>query len=185
MSVDGKVELNRADVGGFAVRHSKGIYFIVVALSLAGVYAARTMPSSVFPQTNFPRVVIEIDNGVMPSDEMMATVTRPIEEAMKEIRGVTTVRSATARGSGTVDVFFNWSTDMTQAELFVLSRLSQLRSTLPATASTTVHRLTFSEFPILGVSLTSKTRGLSELWETARYTIKPRLLRIPGVARRA
>ena len=179
----GSLETKTGDEGGFAVRHAKGIYFIVIALSLAGIFAARTMPSSVFPQTNFPRVVIEIDNGVMPSDEMMATVTRPIEEAMKEIQGVTNVRSSTGRGSGTVDVFFNWNTDMTQAELFVLSRLSQLRSSLPATASTNVHRLTFSAFPILGISLTSKTRGISELWETARYTIKPRFLRIPGIAR--
>ncbi len=179
----GSLETKIGGAGGFAVRHAKGIFFIVLALSLAGIFAARTMPSSVFPQTNFPRVVIEIDNGVMPSDEMMATVTRPIEEAMKEIQGVTSVRSSTGRGSGTVDVFFNWNTDMTQAELFVLSRLSQLRSSLPATASTNVHRLTFSAFPILGISLTSKTRGISELWETARYTIKPRFLRIPGIAR--
>ena len=140
------------------------------------------MPSSVFPQTDFPRVVIDIDNGVMPSDEMMATITRPIEEAVKEIQGVTKVRSTTSRGSGNVNVFFTWKTDMVQAELFVLSRLSQLRSSLPSTATTNVHRLTFSAFPIVGISLTSKTRGISELWETARYTIKPRFLRIPGVA---
>ncbi|MEI6231926.1 MAG: efflux RND transporter permease subunit [Planctomycetota bacterium] len=172
-----------SNVGGFAVRHAKGIYFIVLALSLAGIYAARNMPSAVFPQTNFPRVVIEIDNGVMPSDEMMATVTRPIEEAMKELPGVKGVRSSTGRGSGTVDVFFDWGVDTSQAELYVLSRLSSLRGTLPSTASTNVHRLTFSAFPIIGISLTSKTRGLSELWETARYTIKPRFLRIPGIAR--
>src|SRR5947208_187044 len=130
--------------GGFAIRHAKGIYFIVVALCLAGIYAARTMPSSVFPQTNFPRVVIDVQNGVMPTDEMMATITRPIEEAMKDIQGVTTVRSATGRGSANIDVFFNWNTDMTQAELFVMSRLAQIRSMLPATAETSARRLTFS-----------------------------------------
>jgi CzcA family heavy metal efflux pump len=167
----------------FAVRHTKGIFFIVVGLCLAGVYCASNMPSSVFPQTNFPRVVIEIDNGIMPADEMMATVTRPLEESMKDIPGVINVRSSTGRGSGTVDVFFKWSENMVQAELFVLTRLSQIRSTLPSTATTNVHRLTFSAFPIIGISLTSKTRGITELWETARYTIKPRLLRIPGIAR--
>ena len=167
----------------FAVRHTKGIFFIVLGLCLAGVYSASNMPSSVFPQTNFPRVVIEIDNGVMPGDEMMATITRPIEEGMKDIPGVTSVRSSTGRGSGTVDVFFKWNEDMVRAELFVLSRLSQIRSTLPSTATTNVHRLTFSAFPIIGISLTSKTRSITELWETARYTIKPRFLRIPGIAR--
>ena len=141
------------------------------------------MPSSVFPQTNFPRVVILVDNGVMPADEMMATITRPIEEAMKDIPGAVTIRSTTGRGSAEINVFFNWQVNMIQSELYVHSRLSQIRSTLPATASTTVWRLTFSAFPIIGVSLTSPQRSITELWETARYDLKPRFLRIPGVAR--
>jgi CzcA family heavy metal efflux pump len=141
------------------------------------------MSSSVFPQTNFPRVVILVDNGVMPADEMMATVTRPIEEAMKDIPGSVTIRSITGRGSAEISVFFNWQVNMIQSELYVNSRLSQIRSTLPATASSTVWRLTFSAFPIIGVSLTSPRRSITELWETARYELKPRFLRIPGVAR--
>jgi len=128
-------------------------------------------------------VVVLVDNGVMPADEMMATITRPIEEAMKDIRGVVTVRSFTGRGSAEISVFFTWNVKMIESELYVLSRLSQIRSALPATAETTVFRLTFSAFPILGVSLTSPTRPLTELWETARYNLKLRFLRIPGVAR--
>src|SRR5437764_2396467 len=84
-----------ASLGNFAIRHAKAIFFIIVAFCLAGFFSAIHMPSSVFPQTNFPRVVILADNGVMPADEMMATVTRPIEEAMKDIQGVVNVRSAT------------------------------------------------------------------------------------------
>ena len=72
-------------LGQFATRNATAITFITVALCLAGVFAALRMPSSVFPQTNFPRCVILVDNGVMPADEMMATITRPIEEAMKDI----------------------------------------------------------------------------------------------------
>ncbi len=102
---------------------------------------------------------------------------------MKDIPGSLTVRSATGRGSAEVNVFFTWSVDMVQSELYVLSRLSQIRGTLPATATTSVFRLTFSAFPIIGVSLTSPTRDVTELWETARYNLKPRFLRIPGVAR--
>jgi CzcA family heavy metal efflux pump len=170
-------------LGRFAVRHALAIVFISTALCLAGGYAALTMPSSVFPQTDFPRCVILVDNGVMPADEMMATITRPIEEAMKDIPGAVTVRSATGRGSSEVNVFFTWQANMIQSELYVNSRLAQIRSTLPATANATVWRLTFSAFPIIGVSLTSPTRDITRLWETARYDIKPRFLRIPGVAR--
>jgi len=159
------------------------IVFITLAVSLGGIFAARRMPSSVFPETEFPRCVVLIDNGVMPSDEMMATITRPIEEAMKDIPGVVQVRSATGRGSAEVDIFFNWSVNMVESELYVLNRVSQLKASLPATAQTTVWRLTFNAFPIIGVSLSSPTRDITELWEKARYELKPRFLRIPGVAR--
>jgi len=170
-------------LGKFATRHSLSIAFISIALCLAGIYSAFHISSSVFPQTNFPRVVILVDNGIMPANEMMATITRPIEEAMKDIRGAVTVRSFTGRGSAEISVFFTWKVKMIESELYVLSRLSQIRSILPATAETTVFRLTFSAFPILGVSLISNVRSITELWETARYNLKLRFLRIPGVAR--
>ncbi|MCL5270446.1 MAG: efflux RND transporter permease subunit [bacterium] len=173
----------RSILGHFATRHAIAITFISLALCLGGVYAAYKLPSSVFPQTNFPRVAILVDNGVMPADEMMARITRPIEEAMKDIPGSVTIRSATGRGSAEVNVFFNWDVNMVQSELYVLSRLGQIRSTLPATAATNVFRMTFSAFPIIGVSLTSPTRDITSLWETARYNLKLRFLRIPGVAR--
>src|SRR5437667_3982078 len=183
MKLEQFAEREGSAFGRFAIRHRVAITFIALALCIAGMYTALHMPSSVFPQTNFPRVVILVDNGVMPGEEMMAEITRPIEEAMKDIPGAVTIRSATGRGSAEISVFFNWHVDMVQSELYVLGRLAQIRSTLPPTATTTTWRLTFSAFPIIGVSLTSSTRDLTALWETARYTLKPRVLRIPGVAR--
>jgi CzcA family heavy metal efflux pump len=170
-------------LGNFATTHWKGIFFMVLGLCLGGVYSATSMPSSVFPQTNFPRVTIMIDNGEMPADEMMATVTKPIEEAMKDAPGVVRIRSNTGRGSSVVDVFFNWKVDMDQAELHVRSRLAQVRSTLPATVDARAFRLTFSVFPITGISLTSASRSLPDLTVAAESVIKPRFLRINGVAR--
>ncbi len=170
-------------LGRFATRHALSITFIAAALCLAGIFCALRTPSSVFPQTNFPRVVIIVNNGIMPADEMMATITRPIEEALKDIPGALTVRSATKRGSAQINVFFNWHVDMVQSELYVLGRLSQIRGDLPATASTDIERVTFSAFPIIGISLTSSNRNIMSLWETANYNLKPRFLQIPGVAR--
>ncbi|HEY5232118.1 MAG TPA: efflux RND transporter permease subunit [Verrucomicrobiae bacterium] len=170
-------------LGRFATRHALSITFIAAALCLAGIFCALRTPSSVFPQTNFPRVVVLVNNGIMPADEMMATITRPIEEAMKDIPGALTVRSSTKRGSAQINVFFNWRVDMVQSELYVLGRLSQIRSDLPATASTEIERVTFSAFPIIGISLTSSNRDITSLWETANYDLKPRFLQIPGVAR--
>jgi CzcA family heavy metal efflux pump len=169
--------------GRFATRHAMSILFIAVVLCLGGIFSALHLPSSVFPRTDFPRIVILVNNGIMPTDEMMATITRPIEEAMKEIPGAVSVRSATKRGSAEINIFFNWHVDMQRSELYVLGRLAEIRPDLPASASTEVERLTFSAFPIIGISLTSSNRNLMDLWETANYTLKPRFLQIPGVAR--
>ena len=170
-------------LGRFAIRHATALFFVSLALCGCGIYAALHIPSAVFPQTNFPRVVISVDNGVMPANEMMATITRPIEESMKDIPGVATIRTLTGRGAAEINVFFDWKVDMIQSELFVIGRLSQIHGSLPATAETGVHRMTFSQYQILGISLTSKTRDLTHLWETAHYTLNPRFLRVPGVAR--
>ena len=170
-------------LGRFATHHAISIIFVSLALCIGGIYASFHISSSVFPQTDFPRVAILVDNGVMPGDEMMARITRPIEEAMKDIPGAEHIRTATGRGSAEISIYFNWKVDMIQSELYVLGRLSQISSTLPATAETRVYRITFSSFPILGVSLTSPTRDITHLWEEARYDLKPRFLSIPGVAR--
>ena len=170
-------------LGHFATHHWKGIFFITLGLCLAGIYSATSMPSSVFPQTNFPRVTIMIDNGEMPADEMMATITKPIEEAMKDVPGAVSVRSNTGRGSSVINVFFNWRVDMEASELHVRARLAQARNSLPAALQARTFRLTFSVFPIAGISLTSAQRSLSDLTVAAEDVIKPRFLRIPGVAR--
>src|SRR3954452_22220408 len=120
-------------LGQLATRHWKAFFFIALGLCLGGIYAATSMPSSVFPQTNFPRVTIMVENGEMPADEMMATITKPIEEAMKDVPGAVSIRSNTGRGSSVVNVFLNWRVDMDASELHVRSRLAQVRSNLPAT----------------------------------------------------
>ncbi|MGD0463025.1 MAG: efflux RND transporter permease subunit [Tepidisphaeraceae bacterium] len=167
----------------FALRHAVSITFIVFALCGAGGYAALHMPSALFPQTEFPRVVIMVENGVMPADEMMATITRPIEEAMKQIPGCQIIRSSTGRGEAEIDLFFSWDVDMRQSELYTFGRLGQIRSSLPPSVSTEVYRMNFAVFPIIGISLTGSERELTQAWEMARYQFKPQLLRIPGVAR--
>src|SRR5665213_1193837 len=129
-------------IARFAIRNTASILFLVFAVCLGGAYAAMHMPSAVFPQVNFPRVVILVNNGVMPADEMTASITRPIEESMKDIPGCRTIRSSTGRGSAEIDVFFTWNVDMQRSELYVLSRIAHLQSALPPTATTAVNRMT-------------------------------------------
>jgi CzcA family heavy metal efflux pump len=167
----------------FVTRQSVAILFLTAIVCLAGAWAGWTMPTSVFPQTDFPRVVILVDSGVIPAEQMMALVTRPIEEAMNDIPGVDSIRTTTSRGSAEINVFFNWSTDMEKSLLYVQGRLAQLAPSLPAEATFQTFRLTFSAFPIIGLSVTSPKHSAAELWELAQYTIKPRLIRTKDVAR--
>src|SRR5580692_2166206 len=128
-------------------RHSKSILFVVVVLAIVGVYEAFSIPIAVFPSTNFPRIIIGVDNGVMPIDQMEVTITRPIEEAVNSVPALENVRSTTSRGSAEVDLFFNWNIDMAQTLLLVNSAVARVQTTLPATAQIETHRLDFASFP--------------------------------------
>jgi CzcA family heavy metal efflux pump len=150
--------------------------------SIAGIYAAQQVPISVFPETNFPRVVIGVDNGVMPVEQMQVTITKPIEDAVNSVPGLVTVRSTTSRGSAEVSLFFDWSVDMYRTLQLVDAAISRARQTLPNTATITTNRLTFATFPILGYSLTSDRLSQTQLWELATYQLKPPLNRVSGVS---
>ena len=163
-------------------RFSRPVIFFTIALALVGGYLAFSIPVSVFPSTDFPRVVIGVDNGVAPIDQMLVTVTKPIEEAVNSVPGLQTVRSITSRGSAEVDLFFDWHSDMILTLQRVDAVVAQLQSELPPTAKVQTHRLTFAAFPIIGYSLTSDTVPPERLWEIATYDIKPRLNRLDGVA---
>ena len=166
----------------WTARFSRPIIFVIITLIAIGVYLAFTIPVAVFPSTDFPRIVVGIDNGVAPINQMEVTVTRPIEEAMNSVPGLESVRSTTSRGSGEVNLFFNWNVDMFQTLQYVNAALARVQSSLPPTAKLTANRLTFAAFPILAYSLTSDTLTQTELWELANYTIKPRLNRVNGVS---
>jgi len=180
--------LNRVRVTGPAderywyTRYAKSVIFLIVILALAGVYLAFTIPVSVFPTTDFPRVLIAVDNGVMPIDQMMVTITRPIEESVNSVPGLQQVRSITSRGSAEIDLFFDWHEGMVTTLQLVDAALSHIRNDLPATATLQTHRLTFASFPIIGYSLTSDTVPQTQLWTMANYEFKPRLNRLDGVA---
>lgn len=163
-------------------RFSAPIVFLILTLILAGAYLAFRIPVSVFPTTDFPRVVLGVDNGVMPIDQMQVTITRPIEEAVNSVPGLQQVRSITSRGSAEVDLFFDWHVDMFQTLQRVDAVVARVQTELPPTAKIETHRLTFATFPIIGYSLTSESVAPSKLWEIATYDIKPRINRLDGVA---
>jgi len=163
-------------------RHSKSIIFLIIMLAVVGIYEAYSLPIAVFPATNFPRIIVGVDNGVMPINQMEVTITRPLENVLNSVPGLEDVRSVTSRGSAEIDLSFNWNVDMVQTLQQVNSAIARIQSTFPSTAQIDTHRLDFASFPILGYSLTSDKVPQTQLWEVATYDIRPRLNRLNGVA---
>jgi CzcA family heavy metal efflux pump len=166
----------------WTVRQAKPIIFVIIVLVIAGIYLAGSIPISVFPSTDFPRIVIGVDNGVAPIERMLVTVTKPIEDAVNNVPGLEKVNSITSRGSAEVSLFFSWKVDIFQTLQLVNAAVARAQSSLPSTAEVKVDRMTFASFPIMGYSLTSDTVPQTRLWELATYDLKPRLNRLNGIA---
>jgi len=170
------------DTPHWTARHGKPIVFVILTLVAVGIYLAFTIPVAVFPDTDFPRIVVGVDNGVYPIDQMLVTVTKPLEEAVNTVPGLDHLYSITSRGTAEIDLFFTWDQDMYRTLELVNAALARVQSTLPSTAKLTSNRLTFAAFPIMGYSLTSDKVSQSALWELANYDLKPRLNRQTGVS---
>ena len=162
---------------------SRAIVVIVVLLCAGGLLATQKLPIAVFPETDFPRIVIIVDNGEAPASQTLVSVTRPIEEAMNGIPGIARIKSKTARGSSEINLYFDWNGNILQELQLVQARMSQLLSSLPPTAEIrNIERLTFAVFPVTGYSLTSDKRDEATLRDIATYLVRPQLARLPGVA---
>src|ERR1700739_2196987 len=100
----------------FGYRHSRFLLSLFAVLAFAGAACSLWLPVALFPQVSFPRIRIDLDAGDRPAGRMAIEVTVPIEESVRSIPGVHTLRSTTSRGSAEIFVNFDWGEDM-NAEL--------------------------------------------------------------------
>ncbi len=155
----------------------------VLALSALGIILARTIPSAVFPEMTFRRATILADSGDLPAEQMLASVTRPLEESVYSVPGVTLVRSTTTRGSAEIDVTFGEDTDPQISFQMLNAAVSHARAQLPSDTAVDAVLLTTGTFPIVDLSLSSKVRSLPELTDIVNYDLVPSLHRIDGTYR--
>src|SRR5438045_3484345 len=167
----------------WAHSHARSILFLLGALALAGAVASFSLPVALFPQVSFPRVRITLDAGDRPAEQMTVEVTTPVEEALRAIPGVRSVRSTTSRGSAEISVNFNWGEDMVSAMLQCQSQVNKILPSLPSGTSFEVERMDPTVFPVIAYSLTSDSHSLIELRDLALYTLRPALSTVSGVAR--
>ena len=167
----------------WAAGHRRSLLFLLAVAAIVGGALAFSLPSSLFPTVDFPRVVVSLDAGDRPADQMEAAVTRPMEQAIRRVPGVNDVRSTTSRGAAEISVSFAWGTDMASATLQVDAATAQIVPRLPAGTQVSTRRMDPTVFPIIAYSLTSKTVSLATLRSVADYQVAPQLSGIAGVAR--
>lgn len=163
--------------------HRRSILFLLVLLALAGALAAFKLPVTLFPNVDFPRVVVSLNVGDRPADLMMLSVTQPVEEAVRRVPGVRDVRSTTSRGSADVSVNFDWGIDMGLATSQINEAVTQILPNLPRDTQLVTKRMDLTVFPILAYSLTSATQSQTALYDLAQYQLRPLLSSVNGVAR--
>lgn len=151
-------------------------------MALGGVLTIRLLPVGLFPLVDFPRIVVSLEAGDRPVDRMVVEVIRPLEQALRSVPDVRSIRSTSSRGSGEVSLSFGWGSNMVvallQAEAVVNGALNQL----PAGTHFTIRRMDPTVFPVLGLSLSSSSRSLSEVRDLATYQVSPELSAVDGVA---
>src|ERR1700750_183615 len=164
----------------FIANHARSILLVAIALAIAGVVAAVSLPVGLFPQVSFPRVVVDLDAGSRPADQMALLGTRPVEAALRPVSRALGVRSPSSRASAQVSIDFGWGRDMISSTLLVDAAISQILPNLPAGAGYAVRRMDPTVFPIISYALMSDSVSPVALHDLAQYQVVPLLSSIIG-----
>lgn len=169
------------NISGFVDNNRKAIIVVILILLAGGIYAGFQLPSNIYPEVNFPRIVIVVEAGDLPTANMLLGVTRPIEEAVSGVLGLYRVRSRTIRGECELSLLFLSKSDMNFALQQVQSKVNEVRQQLPQQVQITIERMTPAVFPVMSMNVFGNNVPAADLNDYAVYTIKPLLSRVSGV----
>ncbi len=161
---------------------TKPILFIGILLVMAGLFAYTRMQTNLFPEVLFPRITIIADAGQVPVDRMMITITKPLESAVKRVKGVTVVRSSTSRGTSTIDVYFEWGLDTYAQKTQIESRINEIKNFLPAGVNLSIEAMNQSLFPVYGLTLEGPTHTQVALRDEANLILRPIFSQVTGIS---
>lgn len=166
----------------FFVSHKSPLAVVSALVLLGGAFSYDRLQTALFPEITFPKIKVIADAGQQPVDKMMLNVTRPLENAIKQVPDLKNVRSTTSRGSCEISAFMDWKADIDLSQQRIESKINQIRNTLPPDVQVSVEKMNPSILPVIGYSLESKNRSPIELKQLATYTIKPFLSQVDGVS---
>lgn len=162
-------------------RNRGSLAVLVLAVLAAGVFALKTLPESVFPNVDFPRVSVVISARELPVHYMLIRVTRPIQNVVKGVPGVSAVRSQTGVGLSKLHIYFDATVNPHLAYLMVQARLAQVK--LPPKAHLTVRLMTPHIKPFAQYALVSNQVSSSQMMPFYAFHLRPAILSVRGVYR--
>ncbi|MDD3788459.1 MAG: efflux RND transporter permease subunit, partial [Petrimonas sp.] len=166
----------------FFVQYKSPMLILMLLILIGGVFSYTKIKSSLFPTVTFPKIKVIADAGQQPVDQMTVAVTKPLEDAIKQVPNLQTIRSTTSRGSCEISAYMDWKSNIDLSQQQIESRINQIRNQLPTEVSITVEKMNPSILPVMGYSLDSRSMSPIELKQLALYTIKPFLSQVPGVS---
>ncbi|HTK21127.1 MAG TPA: efflux RND transporter permease subunit [Mucilaginibacter sp.] len=166
----------------FFISHKKPLSLVLAIVIMGGLYAYSKLQTSLFPEITFPKIKIIADEGLQPVNKMMVTVTKPLENAIKQVPDLKTVRSTTSRGSCEISAYMSWDADIDLSLQRVQTSIDQIKNDLPADVNISVAKMNPSILPVSGYTLESHTRTPIELRQLATYTVKPFLSQVDGIS---
>ncbi|MCW3118636.1 MAG: efflux transporter permease subunit, partial [Chitinophagaceae bacterium] len=167
----------------FFTQYKNPLTVVIVLIILGGSFVYSRLQTSLFPSITFPKIKIIADAGLQPVNKMMVTVTKPLENAIKQVPDLADVRSITSRGSCEISAYMNWNANIDLSQQRIESKISQIRNDLPPNTQITVEKMNPSILPVMGYTLeTSNNNTPIDMKQLALYTIKPFLSQVQGVA---
>jgi len=169
-------------LNNFFVSYKNPITVLLALIIGGGIFIYTKLQTSLFPEITFPKIKIIADAGLQPVDKMMVTVTKPLENAIKQVPDLQMIRSTTSRGSCEISALFNWNADIDLSQQRIQSSIDQIKNDLPADVNISVAKMNPSILPVSGYTLESHNLSPIELRQLATYTVKPFLSQVDGVS---
>ncbi|MEC7148173.1 MAG: efflux RND transporter permease subunit [Pseudomonadota bacterium] len=166
----------------FSLNNRLLVLAVAIVVIAYGLVSLQKLPVDVFPDLNKPTVTINIEAGGLAPEEVEQLVVFPIETAMNGIPGVTRVRSISGIGLGLIFVEFDWGSDIYLNRQLVTERLNGVEQQIPEFVEPVIGPISSIMGEILLVAMTSEAMSPMELRELADWTVRPKLLALPGVA---
>lgn len=166
-----------------AVRNPILVLMASIAVVVLSQIALQRLPRDLFPHITIPVILVSTTYSGASPETVERTVTYPLEQAVTRVAGVQQILSTTRRGSSTIQIWFNWGTDLNIAEIEVIQNVQRVVQNLPpGVTQPFVLKFDISNIPVAQVVVAGGQLGPRQLYDLAYNTIEPQLERLPGVS---